>query len=53
MITMSETMDVDSKMEQGMLGGLTRKFLTGETLKAAKQVFKFKLDWENVKEGVE
>ncbi len=32
MITMSETMDVDSKMERGLLGGLTRKFLTGETL---------------------
>ncbi|MEE9411620.1 MAG: TIGR00266 family protein, partial [Methylococcales bacterium] len=32
MITMSETMDVDSKMERGLLGGLTRKLLTGETL---------------------
>jgi len=32
MITMSETVDVDSKMERGLLGGLTRKLLTGETL---------------------
>ncbi|MCK5829591.1 MAG: TIGR00266 family protein [Methylococcales bacterium] len=32
MITMSDTVDVDSKMEKGLLGGLTRKFLTGETL---------------------
>ena len=32
MITMSDTVDVDSKLEGGMLGGLTRKFLTGETL---------------------
>jgi len=32
MITMSDTVDVDSKMERGLLGGLTRKLLTGETL---------------------
>jgi uncharacterized protein (TIGR00266 family) len=32
MITMSDTIDVDSKMERGLLGGLTRKLLTGETL---------------------
>jgi len=32
MITMTDTMDVDSKMERGLLGGITRKLLTGETL---------------------
>ncbi len=32
MITMTDSMDVDSKMERGLLGGLTRKLLTGETL---------------------
>jgi len=32
MITMSDTVDVDSKMERGFLGSLARKFLTGETL---------------------
>jgi uncharacterized protein (TIGR00266 family) len=32
MITMSETLDVDSKMEKGLLGGLSRTLLTGESL---------------------
>lgn len=32
MITMSETMNVDSKLEKGLLGSLTRKLLTGESL---------------------
>ncbi len=32
MVTMSETIDVDSKMERGLLGSLARKFLTGESL---------------------
>ena len=32
MVTMSETIDVDSKMEGGLFGGLKRKFLTGESL---------------------
>ncbi|MEO1879180.1 MAG: TIGR00266 family protein [Methylococcales bacterium] len=32
MITMSETLDVDSKMERGFLSSLARKLLTGETL---------------------
>ncbi len=32
MITMSATMDVESKLEKGVLGGLTRKLLTGESL---------------------
>lgn len=32
MITMSETVDVDSKMEGGLIGGLARKMLAGESL---------------------
>jgi uncharacterized protein (TIGR00266 family) len=32
MISMSENIDVDSKMEGGLMGGLARKFLTGESL---------------------
>lgn len=32
MVSMSETIDVDSKMEGGLFGGLARKFLTGESL---------------------
>jgi uncharacterized protein (TIGR00266 family) len=32
MITMSETLDVESRLEKGVLGGLTRKLLTGESL---------------------
>lgn len=32
MITMSDTLDVDSSLEQGLLGSLSRKLLTGETM---------------------
>lgn len=32
MISMSDTLDVDSSMEQGLFGSLSRKLLTGETL---------------------
>ncbi|MDH5719719.1 MAG: TIGR00266 family protein [Spirochaetia bacterium] len=32
MITMSDTIDVDSKMEKGLLSSLARKLLTGESL---------------------
>ena len=32
MITMSETLDVDSKMEGGLMSGLARKMLAGESL---------------------
>ncbi len=32
MITMTDTVDVESRLEKGLLGGLTRKLLTGETL---------------------
>ncbi|PKK89700.1 MAG: TIGR00266 family protein [Candidatus Wallbacteria bacterium HGW-Wallbacteria-1] len=32
MVSMSATIDVEGKLEGGILGGLARKFLTGETL---------------------
>jgi len=32
MITMSDTLDVDSSMEKGLLGSLSRKLLTGESM---------------------
>ncbi|MDH3974752.1 MAG: TIGR00266 family protein [Deltaproteobacteria bacterium] len=32
MITMSDTLDVNSKMESGIIGGLARKLLAGESL---------------------